>query len=501
MLTIGKHVLCDLEAIELMIGPPEVIRGIKDFRPYQTWMVDLIMRKKAVYLGVDMGMGKTTVCLLAIRRLLDAQRISKVLIVAPLEVAKNTWPGEIAVWRFSRSLRYSVIVGDAEQRKRALEKDVPIHIINRENLVWLYKTLGPKRWDYDALIYDEASRLKQGRKRTQLKKKKGGKRPSGRNLSEFGVLSRMRYAFKKVVELSGTPSPNGLHDLWGPIYILDKGKRLGESKTAFEQRWFDVSPYDYSVTPLPHAEGEIMGAISDVFFSLRSEDYLDLPPLVISDVKVKLDQISMKRYRFFERECAFTDWDVEAVNRGVLTNKLLQMANGSVYETDKTEKEIHDLKIDALDRIVSEANGKPMLVAYSFKFDLRRLRKKYPRARVYGEGDNDLRDWNAGKIQMLLVHPMSAGHGLNFQHGGNIAVWFGLTWSLELYRQFVKRLHRSGQKAERVFMYRIIAENTVDEDVLSVLDDKGATQDRITERVRVRLSKIREEEKCRQSRS
>ena len=244
-----------------------------------------------------------------------------------------------------------------------------------------------------------------------------------------------------------------------------------------------------------------MGAVSDVFFSLRSEDYLDLPPLVVSDVKVKLDQSSMKRYRFFERECAFTDWDVEAVNRGVLTNKLLQMANGSVYETDKMEKEIHDLKIDALDRIVSEANGKPMLVAYSFKFDLRRLRKKYPRARVYGEGDNDLRDWNAGKIQMLLVHPMSAGHGLNFQYGGNIAVWFGLTWSLELYRQFVKRLHRSGQKAERVFMYRIIAENTVDEDVLSVLDDKGATQDRITERVRVRLSKIRKEGKCRRSRT
>ena len=496
----------DLEALELIYGPPDEILDFENFRGYQRWMSDLIVEKD-VFLGAEMGLGKTAATLHAITRLLAAGTISQILIVAPLKVAEETWSAEIAKWAFARGLTYRIVTGTEEERLASLTHDAVITIINRENLPWLQKTLGVRRWKFDMLVYDEASRLKSGRKRSKPKPRADGTMPPKR-LTEFGILRRMRFTFKRVVELSGTPSPNGLIDLWGPIFIIDLGKRLGTSMTAYKRRWFRQDHWREGgkVEPFPHSEGEIMSRIDDVFYSLREEDYLKLPPLTTVDHWVNLTPPQMKRYKAFEREAAMIvknargDREViEAVNKGVLTGKLLQFANGSMYLGDKFDEEtggklpresvkIHDHKLEVLDSIVAEAMGRPILLAYSFQFDLEAIMKRFPQARLYGETKNDMRDWNAGKIELLVTHPASAGHGLNFQHGSNIAVWYGLTWSLELYRQFMKRLHRSGQKADKVFLHRILARGTMDYNVVEALQARGATQDSITEAVRVRLA-------------
>ena len=494
----------DLEALELIYGPPEEILTYEHFRAYQRWMSDLIMEKD-VFLGAEMGLGKTAATLYAIRQMIDAGEITQVLIVAPLKVAEETWSAEIAKWDFARSLTYRIVTGEDDERRAALTHDAQITIINRENLPWLQKTLGVRRWKFDMLVYDEASRLKSGRKRSKPKPRADGSMPPKR-LTEFGILRRMRFTFKRVVELSGTPSPNGLIDLWGPIFIIDLGKRLGTSMTAYKNRWFRQDRWNYNkIEPFDHSEREIMGRLKDVFYSLREEDYLKLPPLNIVDHKVKLTQREMARYKEFEREAAIEVKNragdremIEAVNKGVLTGKLLQFANGSMYLGDKFDEEtggklpkesvkIHEHKLDVLESIMAEAMGTPVLVAYSFQFDMIAIKKRFPYVRIYGESKNDMRDWNAGKIKMLLTHPASAGHGLNFQHGSNIAVWYGLTWSLELYRQFMKRLHRSGQKADKVFLHRILTQGTMDENLVLALQARGATQDSITDAVRVRL--------------
>lgn len=477
-----KH-LTDIEAIELIYGPPPQILTEADMRRYQRWMSDQIVELPGVYLAAEMGLGKTGSALHGLKRCLESGVATRALIVAPMHVAENTWPEEIAKWEFSRDMTYRVVTGTEQERRAALSIDAQITIINRENLYWLYKTTGLRRWLYDFLIYDEASRLKGGSIRTKTDR-----------LSELGVIERYRHKFKKIVELSGTPSPNGLIDLWGPIYALDLGKRLGTSKTAFENRWFRKDPYSYEITPFLHSEREIMEAITDVFFSLQERDYLKLPPLIEQDHHVHLSLPELRRYKQFERDSAIyvrnTQGEaelIEAVNSGVLTNKLLQFANGGMYLESGDVSPIHDHKLRALESIVTEAEGRPMLVAYNFRFDMMRIKKKFPYARVFGETKNDLRDWNAGKIKMLVIHPAQAGHGLNFQHGSNIEVWYGLTWSLELYRQFIKRLHRSGQQSDRVFLHRIITKGTVDESILPLLRSRGATQDRINNAVRVRL--------------
>ena len=492
----------DLEAQELIFGPPPVILNYLDMRPYQVWMADLCIEKD-VFLAAEMGLGKTAAVLLAARRMLDTRAVSQVLIVAPLKVAEETWPAEIAKWEFARGLTYRVVTGSAKERRAALEYDAQLTIINRENLPWLQKTLGVRRWKFDMLVYDEASRLKSGRKRSKPKERADGTVPPKR-LTEFGILRRMRHTFKRVVELSGTPSPNGLIDLWGPIFIIDEGKRLGDSMTAYKNRWFRKGHNGFSLEPFDHSEGEIMGRVKDVFFALRETDYLKLPPLNVVDHYVRLTDAEMVRYKDFEKQMAMEVQTrsgkefIEAVNGGVLTGKLLQFANGSMYLGDKWDEEtdgklpkesvkIHEHKLAVLDSIMAEAMGRPVLVAYSFRFDRDAIRKRFPYVRIYGDTKNDMRDWNAGKIRMLLIHPASAGHGLNFQEGSNIAVWYGLTWSLELYRQFTKRLHRSGQKADRVFLHRIVAKGTMDENVMQALEARGATQDSITDAVRVRL--------------
>ena len=477
--------LFDIEAIELIDGPPAKIMSFNDFRVYQRWMSKLIVRLPAVFLAAEMGLGKTAAVLKAVRQLLDLGEVKKVLIVAPLNIADHTWPEEIAKWAFARDLTYIVATGDEDDRRIALRQEADIHIINRENLVWLQQYWG-RHWPYDMLVYDEASRLKGGNKRTKGNERADGTK-SRRRISEFGTLRRMRWSFKKVVLLSGTPAPNGLIDLWGPIYIIDLGQRLGTSKTKFEQRWFVKDKYSYKITPHDWSHDEIMERIDDVFFSLKEADYLELPPLNTVDHWVDLPPKAMEMYRRMERDAVLEEFDVEAVNNGVLTNKLLQMANGSLYKDDGSAVRIHDAKLDALDSIMAEAAGRPVLLGYEFKFDLDAIKRRFPYARIFGDSKSDKRDWDAGRIKLLVTHPASAGHGLNFQFGGNIQVWYGLTWSLELYLQFLKRLHRSGQLADRVFLHRILARKTADEAMVKTLGIKGVTQDMITDAVKAHV--------------
>lgn len=478
--------LFDLEALELIDGPPPKIWSYKDFRGYQRWMSDTIMSLDGVFLAAEMGLGKTAAVLWAIRNLIDLDEIKKVLIVAPLKVADITWPEEIAKWGFARDLTYVVVTGTVEERKIALRQPADIHIINRENVVWLQQFWG-RRWPYDMLVYDEASRLKRGSKRTKGTVRADGSKGFKRQ-SEFGILHKMRWSFKKVVELSGTPSPNGVIDLWGPMFIIDGGKRLGLSRTKFIERWFKYDPYTYKTEPHEWSEKEIMERIDDRFFSLKEADYLEVPPLVLADHWIDLPPKAREMYKRLERDMVLEEFDIEAVNNGVLTNKLLQLANGSLYLEDGSSVRVHEEKLDVLDSIMAEAMGQPVLLGYQFRFDREAIAKRFPYARFFGDGKNDKRDWDAGKIKLLVTHPASAGHGLNLQFGGNIQVWFGLTWSLELYQQFIKRLQRSGQMSDRVFLHRILARRTADEAMVRTLGIKGITQDRITDAVRAQVA-------------
>lgn len=479
--------LFDLDSIELIHGRPPVVLSQSNLRSYQRWMSGKIVDRNGVYLAAEMGLGKTASVLWAIRQLFDIGEITKVLIVAPLKVADYTWPEEIAKWSFARKLRYAVITGTQTQREAALRyPNAQIHIINRENIRWLQETLGARGWTYDMLVYDEASRLNSGTKRTKGNVRKDGT-VSRKRFTELGTLNRMRYKFKKIVELSGTPATEGIIGLWGPIYLIDRGDRLGTSRTKFLERWFRKKFDGYSYEPFEWAEKEILERIDDVFFSLKEADYLEVPPIVPVDHWVDLPPKAMEQYRRMQREMVLEEFDIEAVNSGVLTNKLLQMANGSIYQEDGTAVRLHDEKLDVLDSIITEAGGRPILLGYQFKFDREAIKKRFPFVRWFGDTSHDKKDWDAGRIKVLGTHPASAGHGLNLQFGGNIQVWYGLTWSLELYLQFIKRLARSGQLADRVFLHRILARHTADEAMVATLDRKGITQDRITDAVKVHV--------------
>jgi len=438
-------------------------------------MADQIKKRPAILVAADMGTGKSAAVLTAIRELLDEFVIRKVLIIAPLRVATDTWPDEIAAWSHTRVLSRSVLVGTAAERARAAHENTELHIVNRENLPWLWKLWGD-RWPYELVVWDESSALKAWKKRTRC-----------RQLTRFGALAAARKHIHRIVLLTGTPAPNGLQDLGGQAYVLDQGERLGRSRSSFEQRWFNSDYMGYTLTPKPHAEAEIMGLLGDVMVGLRAEDYIKLPPVVPNLVRVRLPDKVMQEYRRFERSMVSEAYDVEAVSRGVLTNKLLQFANGALYRGDKSVVEVHDAKLDAFERVVEEAAGQSVLAAYTYRFDLDRLRKKYPRAVVFDESPNAVKDWNAGKIAIMLCHPASMGHGLNLQFGGHIACWYGLTWSLELYQQFNARLPRPGQKHHSVFIHHLVAVATADEDVLAVLSRKDATQRAVHEAVAVRL--------------
>lgn len=460
-------------------------RSRADLRPYQGVVVDSIYRNPLNMLTLQMGLGKTVATLTAIRDLLDSFLIRRVLVVGPLLVVENTWPEEIETWDHTRVLTYEVLTGSPERREARARMDADIHFINKENIPWLVEFWGDD-WPYDMLVVDEISGYKNPAKenkpgkaamKAHLEDPKRVPKPTP-TLTRFGALCRVRKHFDRVVGLTGTPAPNGLLDIWSQYYLLDQGRRLGFEFYAYRARYFESDYMGYKYSLREGCFDVIVERIKDITLAMRAEDWITLPERIDNVVKVTLPPKVMKRYKAFERTMILEaeEGDIEAVNSGVLTGKLLQLANGSVYNEDRDPIEIHDLKLDALEAIIEEAAGQPVLVAYSYQFDLEKLRKRFKHAVVLGEDETAIKRWNNGEIQLLLAHPQSAGHGLNIQRGGHICVFYGLPWSLEFYQQFAARLHRSGQ-INTVIIHHIIAEGTVDERVMEVLGDKEVTQD------------------------
>lgn len=443
-------------------------------RDYQKYAIRQIIDKPFLSLMLDMGLGKTVITLTAIEQLLyDSFTVNKVLIVAPLRVAESTWSDEVDKWEHLQGTRIIQILGDVKKREAALQENAYVYTINRENVPWLVKRLG-KHWDFDMLVIDESSSFK------------------NHQSQRFKALCKIRDKVKRIVELTGTPTPNGLMDLWSQIFLLDGGERLGKRIGDYRMRYFKPAYGNgyvtYAWTPLPHAQENIENIISDICVSMKSEDYLKLPPMIYNRVKVHLPNVAAKRYKELEKEyiLSLQESEIVASNAATLTGKLLQMSNGACYDDKGGIVKIHDEKLKALENLAELNEHKTLLVFYWFKHDLERLKQCFPKARQL-KGKEDITDWNAGKIEMLLVHPASAGHGLNLQYGGSIIVWFGLSWSLELYQQANKRLHRSGQR-DTVIIHHLIAEGTIDEQVMKALSDKKVTQDSILNAIKARIS-------------
>ena len=440
---------------------------------YQEYAKDFIVKNKKCGLFLDMGLGKTVTSLTAIDILMnDYLDIGKVLVIAPKNVAENTWTDEVQKWEHLRGLKVKCISGTAVKRRKALDEEADIYTISRDNVVWLVDEL-KKDWKFDTLIIDELSSFKN---------------PSSKR---FKKLKTVTPFFDRVIGLTGTPAPNSYMDLWSQIYLLDRGERLGKNITAFRRQFFNAySRGMYVEYELKEgAKEKIDDLISDICVSMKSKDYLkDLKEPIIIDYKVKLDDKEFKLYRDMAKEAVaeVTEKDkVVALSAAVVTNKLLQMANGTVYGDDKKPFKIHERKLETLDDILEQAQNENILVFYNFQSDLENILSKFPEAKKF-EGSEDIRNWNSGKIKMLLLHPASAGHGLNLQQGGSIIVWYGLTWSLELYLQANARLVRQGQK-EVVRIYRLVTEHTVDERVIETLNGKKYKQDELLEKLKADL--------------
>jgi hypothetical protein len=481
------------------------MRKRTELRASQVKISEGILANPGYMVAAAMGVGKTGGALDAFRKLLDWMIVDHILVIAPLLVAEEVWPEEIDIWEHTRCFDYEVLTGAPDRREQRARRLPELSIINRENLQWLVELWGDD-WPYTMVCVDEMSSFKNSLRRNKPTKlvieesiantmrllpkgtspedieaavaKALGKVKG--ELTRFGRLCTVRKYIDRFIGLTGTPAPNGMEDLWSQYFLLDQGNRLFSSISKYRSRWFekDYNGFKYSLR-----EGSfeaIVAKISDITISMKTEDFTDMPDIVYNTIRVKLPPKVMQAYRKFERTLMLEEHDIEAVNSGVLTGKLLQLANGSVYDAEGEAIEIHSLKLDALDRIIEEAAGAPVLVAYSYKFDLAKLKKKYPRAEVVGESKNVTKRWNNGEISILLAHPQAAGHGLNLQYGGCITVWYGLCWSLEYYQQLNKRLHRPGQ-TQTVFIHHIVAEGTMDETVMEVLPEKDATQDALIE--------------------
>ena len=402
--------------------------------------------------------------------------ISRVLVIAPLRVAEDTWIREASKWDHLKHLRISRVLGPAADRIQALKKNADIYVINRENVPWLVDFYEKQDWPFDMIIIDELSSFKS---------------PSAKR---FKKLRKVRPYAKRVVGLTGTPAPNGLIDLWSQIYILDKGERLGKTMGAYKDEYFKPGRMDrsrhivYEWTPRAGAEDEIYSRLSDICVSMSAKDWLDLPERIDRMVPVVLSREHQERYDQLERDLILEISGEEVVTAGsaaAVTGKLQQFAQGAIYTEGQGWAEIHDAKLQAMGDLIEEANGKPVLVFYWYKHDLERLQKRYPKARTL-DSAKDIEAWNKGKIEILLAHPASAGHGLNLQAGGSTIIWFGLTWSLELYQQANARLHRQGQE-RGVIVHHLVAEGTVDEDIMAALSGKADGQNALMEAVKARI--------------
>ena len=440
---------------------------------YQTFATNFVLEHPACGLILDMGLGKSVITLTALwSLLLDSFDVGKVLVVAPKRVAENTWPTELKKWEHLDGLTWSLVLGSEKDRRAALQRRAKIYIINRENVTWLVDNY---RWDFDTLVIDELSSFKSSK------------------AQRFRALKRVRPRISRVIGLTGTPQPNGLLDLWPQMYLLDMGQRLGRFVGGYRERFFLPDKRNreviYSYKPKEGAEEKIYELISDICISMKAADYLDMPELVASRVEVQMNAKEQKLYEGFERDMVLhlKDGDLDAVNAAALSGKLVQMANGAVYGENRKVHHIHDRKLDALEDIIEAANGKPLLVAYWYKHDLERIRQRFEVRTI--DTPRDIADWNAGKIPVALIHPASAGHGLNLQAGGSTLVWFGLTWSLELYQQLNARLWRQGQK-HTVVIQHIVAAGTHDEDIMNALEKKDMSQTALIAAVKARIGGV-----------
>jgi SNF2 family DNA or RNA helicase len=443
---------------------------------YQSYATEFILSHPISAVFLEMGLGKSVITLSAIFDLcLDSFLVCKVLVIAPLRVARDTWPAEINKWDHLKGLSYSVAVGTEKERIDALKKQSTLYIINRENVDWLVHKSGIP-FHFDMVVIDELSSFKSY----------GAKR--------FKSLLKVRPSVKRIVGLTGTPSSNGLMDLWAEFRILDLGQRLGRYISHYRNTYFKPDKRNaqiiFSYKLLPGAEEEIYKQISDITISMKSTDYLKMPEYVSNEVFVTLSDKEWKVYSDFKEDMVANlgDEEIDAVNAAVLSGKLLQMANGAVYDSENKAHVIHDKKLDALEDLIEGANGKPVLVAYWYKHDLEGIKDRFPVRQI--QSSKDIEDWNNSKIPIAVIHPASAGHGLNLQSGGSTLIWFGLTWSLELYQQTNARLYRQGQRYT-VIVHHIITKNTIDEDVLLALTKKEKTQDALIDAVKANLEVMR----------
>ena len=441
---------------------------------YQAYAIDYIETHPAAAVLLDMGLGKTVITLTAIANLLfDSFQAHRVLVIAPLRVARDTWPAEIQKWDHLNGLTYSVIIGTQQERMAALRKQADIYLINRENTQWLIENSGMP-FDYDMVVIDELSSFKSW----QAKR--------------FKSLMKVRPQVKRIIGLTGTPSSNGLMDLWAEFRVLDMGQRLGRFITRYREAYFIPDRRSmqqvFSYKPRPGAEDEIYRKIGDITISMRATDHLKMPECLMNRVLVRMDDQEQRIYDQMKAQLIvqIKGKEIDAVNAAALSGKLCQMANGAAYAEEKDIVSIHDRKLDALEDLIEGANGKPLLVAYWFKHDLKRIRERFPTVREV-RTSKDITDWNAGYIPLAVIHPASAGHGLNLQAGGSTLVWFGLTWSLELYMQCNARLWRQGQKANTVVVHHIITEGTIDEQIMKALERKDKTQSALIDAVKAQL--------------
>jgi SNF2 family DNA or RNA helicase len=459
-------------------------------KQYQQFATRHIIEHEGCGLFLEMGLGKTVATMTAIDELMfDRFEVSKVLVIAPKRVAEDTWLNEAAKWDHLRHFRLSLVLGSESQRKAALKAQADIYIINRENVVWLQAFYGTA-FPFDMVVIDELSSFKSAKSQ------------------RFKSLRMIRPNIKRVVGLTGTPAPNHLLDLWSQLYLLDQGERLGKTLTSYREKYFTAGKrnghivYQYNLSK-PEKENELLGdgimekeiyeKIGDICISMKAIDHLDLPSRVDVTVPIRLTANGRQQYEQFERDqvlaLAESGEEISAVNAAALSNKLLQFANGAVYDADKNWHQIHIAKLEALEEIVDVANGKPVLVFYSFRHDAYRIHdhlKAYKPVDLKDSGT--IRQWNEGRISLMLAHPASAGHGLNLQAGGNIIVWFGMPWSLELYQQANARLHRQGQ-TESVIIHHLVTMGTMDEDVMQSLNSKANRQDLLMQAVKARIDK------------
>ena len=439
---------------------------------YQTYATNFILEHPIAAVLLEMGLGKSVITLTAIYELmLNRFEVQKVLVIAPLRVARDTWPAEIEKWEHLAGLTYSVAIGTEAERLAALRRPAHLYLINRENVDWLITKSGIP-FDFDMVVIDELSSFK------------------SHAAKRFKSLLKVRPTVKRMVGLTGTPSSNGLMDLWAEFRILDMGQRLGRYITHYRNNFFVPDKRNqqmiFSYKPRAGAEDAIYRLISDITISMKSADFLKMPECIINEVPVALSEKEWSVYQALKEDMVvdLKDEEIDAVNAAVLSGKLLQMANGAVYNEEKDIIHIHDRKLDALEDLIEGANGKPVLVAYWYNHDLQRIKNRFSVREI--KTSQDIKDWNNGEIPVAVIHPASAGHGLNIQFGGSTIIWFGLTWSLELYQQTNARLWRQGQQST-VVIHHIIAKDTIDEDVMKALRKKEKIQSALIDSVKARI--------------